>query len=205
MILKIKNLTVIIFSLLMMSGCAKAQENRNAKNILIVYLSRTKNTKAVAEMIHQSVGGNLVELELENPYPEDYKKIVEQVQKENETDFLPKLKTKIDSIEKYDVVFIGFPTWGMKLPPPVKSFLKEYDLKGKTIIPFNTNAGYGAGSSFETVKELAPNSKILEGFSVEGGKERDGVLFVMKGKKERKVREEVEKWLKKINFKSNKK
>ena len=205
MILKIKNLAVIIFSLLMISSCAKAQENVDRKNILIVYLSRTKNTKAVAEMIQQNVGGKLVELELENPYPENYKKIVAQVQKENETGFLPPLQTKIDSIEKYDVVFIGFPTWGMKLPPPMKSFLKQYDLKGKTIIPFNTNAGYGIGSSFETVKVLAPNSKILEGFSVEGGKERDGILFVMKGEKERKVRDEVGKWLQKINFKSNEK
>lgn len=48
-------------------------------------------------------------------------------------------------------------------------------------------------------------SKILEGFSVEGGKESDGLLFVMKGEKERKVRFEVEKWLKKTIFKSNEK
>ncbi|MNK75207.1 flavodoxin [compost metagenome] len=205
MILKIKNLAVIIFSLLMISSWAKAQENVDGKNILIVYLSRTKNTKAVAEMIQQNVGGKLVELELENPYPEDYKKIVVQVQKENETGFLPPLKTKIDNIEKYDVVFIGFPTWGMKLPPPMKSFLNQYNLKEKTIILFNTNAGYGIGSSFETIKELAPDSKILEGFSVEGGKERDGILFVMKGEKEKTVRDEVKKWFQKINFKSNEK
>lgn len=197
---KIKNLAIIISSLLMIPSCSKAQEKAEEKNILIVYLSRTKNTKAVAEMIQQKVGGNLVELELENPYPEDYKEIVAQVQKENEAGFLPPLKTKIDSIGKYAVVFVGFPTWGMKLPPPLKSFLNQYDFKNKTIIPFNTNAGYGLGNSFETVKELAPNSKMLEGFSVEGGKERDGILFVMKGEKERKVRDEVKKWLGKIGI-----
>ena len=194
--------TVILLTL----SCSKAQKSTSnkieiaSKKVLIIYLSRTENTKAVAEIIHQNVGGDLMKLELENPYPEDYKAIVAQVQKENETDFLPPLKTKIDHIEEYDVIFIGFPTWGMKLPPPMKSFLNQYNLKGKTIIPFNTNAGYGIGSSFETVKELAPNSKILEGFSVEGGKERDGILFVMKGKKERTVRNEVQKWLQKINL-----
>jgi hypothetical protein len=31
---------------------------------------------------------------------------------------------------------------GMQLPPPMKSFLKQHDLNGKTILPFNTNAGY---------------------------------------------------------------
>jgi len=106
-----------------------------------VYLSRTNNTKAIAEIIHANVGGQLVALELEKPYPADYKTTVDQVASENERAYLPALKTKIDDIEKYDTVFIGFPTWGMKLPPPVKSFLKKYNLGGKTLIPFNTNAG----------------------------------------------------------------
>lgn len=185
---------------MMISSCAKGQENAEDKNILIVYLSRTKNTKAVAKMVQQNVGGKLVALELENPYPEDYNKMVAQVQKENETGFLPLLKTKIDSIEKYEVIFIGFPTWGMQLPPPMKSFLKQYNLKGKTIIPFNTHAGYGTGSSFETVKELAPTSNTLEGFSVEGGKERDEILFVIQGEKEIQVRQQVNQWLNRLNF-----
>ncbi|SMP14753.1 Flavodoxin [Flavobacterium hercynium] len=191
----------------MFSGCSKAQENlqnkdeiKSDKNILIVYLSRTKNTKAVAEMIHKNTGGSLVEIELQNPYPADYKMIVSQVAKENEMDYLPPLKTKIENIEKFDIVFVGFPTWGMQLPPPMKSFLKQYDLEGKTIIPFNTNAGYGIGSTFQTVKELAPKSKILEGFSVKGGKERDGILFVIEGEKEKEVQGEIKKWLKKIGL-----
>src|SRR5690349_20588800 len=120
---------------------------------LIVYLSRTANTKAIAEIIHQNVGGKLVALELEKPYLENYQAIVAQVVKENETGFLPPLKTRIDSLQNYDVVFVGFPTWGMKLPPPIKSFLRQYDLNGKRVVPFNTNAGYGIGSSFATVKE----------------------------------------------------
>ncbi len=170
--------------------------------ILIVYLSRTKNTKAVAEMIHQEVGGDLVELELESPYPENYRAIVEQVTRENETGYLPPLKTKIPKMEAYEIVFVGFPTWGMQLPPPMKSFLNQYDLSGKTIIPFNTNAGYGIGSSFETVKELCPNSTILEGYSTKGGIERDGILFVMEGEKEIQVNKEVKNWLEKIKLKN---
>lgn len=170
------------------------------KKVLIVYLSRTKNTKAIADMIHLKVGGTLVALELQKPYPEDYKTIVDQVSRENETGFLPPLKTVIDSIEKYDVVFVGFPTWGMQLPPPMKSFLKQYNLKGKILVPFNTNAGYGTGSSFETVKELAPSSKILAGFSTQGGKERDGIYFIMKGEKEKQAQAEVVKWLQEIKL-----
>ncbi|MHC2993493.1 flavodoxin [Pontibacter sp. HJ8] len=194
---------------LVMSACFSSGTNvvnANAAStvapdkVLIVYLSRTNNTKAIAELIHKQVGGTLVALELDQPYPDDYQATVQQVAEENETGYLPPLKTKIESMQKYDVVFIGFPTWGMQLPPPMKSFLNQYDLSGKTIIPFNTNAGYGIGSSFKTVKQLCPNSTILGGFSTKGGVERDGIYFVMKGERAKEAETEVKKWLQKIQI-----
>lgn len=178
----------------------KPESSINPAKVLIVYLSRTNNTKAVAEMIQKKVGGKLVSLELEIPYPGNYMATVRQVVRENETGFLPPLKTKIDSIEKYDFVFIGFPTWGMKLPPPMKSFLHQYNLSGKTVIPFNTNGGYGIGSCIETVKELCPNSKVLEAFSTKGGEEIYKIYFVMTGEKEKQTMDEITDWLKKINM-----
>jgi flavodoxin len=172
----------------------------DSKKILIVYLSRTNNTKAIAEIIHENVGGTLVAIELKDPYPENYKATVDQVARENETGFLPPLKTKIDNVQQYDIVFVGFPTWGMQLPPPMKSFLSQNDLSGKTVVPFNTNAGYGIGSTFDTVKKLCANSKVLEGFSTKGGIERDGILFVMEGEKKKQTDEEIKKWLKKLSL-----
>ena len=197
---------LLAFSFLISSCSPPGTMNKNAKvestvdsgKILIVYLSRTNNTKAIAEIIHKNVGGKLVGIELEKPYPENYEVTVQQVVKENETGYLPPLKTKIDSIQNYEVVFVGFPTWGMKMPPPIKSFLKQYDLKDKTIIPFNTNAGYGVGTGFQTVKELCPNSKVLEGFEIKGGIERDGVYFVIKDEKAKEAETKVKSWLKKI-------
>ena len=197
---------LLVFSILF-SACstskvkddvAKMNIASDSGKILIVYLSRTNNTKAIAEIIHKNVGGKLVALELEKPYPENYHATVQQVVKENETGYLPPLKTKIDSIQNYDVVFVGFPTWGMKLPPPMKSFLKQYDLSGKTVIPFNTNAGYGIGSSFGTVKELCKSSMVLEGFSMQGGVERDGVYLVIKDEVAKEAEMKVKQWLQKI-------
>jgi flavodoxin len=103
-------------------------------------------------------------------------------------------------MENYDVILVGFPTWGMQLPPPMKSFLKQYDLSGKTVVLFNTNAGYGTGSSFETVKELCPNSTVLEGFSIKGGVERDGVFFVMEGERKNDAETKAKQWFQKINI-----
>jgi hypothetical protein len=58
---------------------AKGQGLPAEKKILIVYLSRTNNTKAVADIIHEKVGGKLVALELQTPYPADYHATVQQV------------------------------------------------------------------------------------------------------------------------------
>jgi flavodoxin len=170
------------------------------KKILIVYLSRTNNTKAIAETTHQIVGGRLVAIELETPYPADYHATVQQVVHENETGYLPPLKTKIEHIEQYNVLFLGFPTWDMQLPPPIKSFLHQHDLKGKTVIPFNTNGGYGPGSNFETVRELCPQSTVLQGFTTRGGSERDGQYLVIQGARAEEASKEVEIWLRKIGI-----
>lgn len=68
---------IFILSVLCFCSCSKAQETPSEKEllkdkkVLIVYLSRTKNTKTIAEIIQKNVGGDLVELELQNPYPSE--------------------------------------------------------------------------------------------------------------------------------------
>lgn len=170
------------------------------ENLLIVYLSRTGNTEAIAEIIQEVVGGTLVELKLQVPYPEDYDEIVAQVDRENETGYLPPLKTEIENMGEYDAVFVGFPTWDMQLPPPIKSFLHEYNLSGKTVIPFNTNGGYGVGSSFQQLEDLCSRSNVLEGFSMKGGLERDGIYLTIKGERREEARAKVIEWLQNINI-----
>ena len=119
---------LLLIFICLISACSPTQTERIEAEIkaeidpgktLIVYLSRTNNTMAVAEIIQKQVGGTLAAIELQNPYPENYQATVEQVASENESGFLPPLKTKIAGIEKYNVVFIGFPTWGMKLRRPL--------------------------------------------------------------------------------------
>ena len=196
----------MIATIICLSGCSKAQQisanNKplsSERKILIVYLSRTNNTKAIAEFIHQKVGGTIVALELETPYPADYNATVQQVARENETGYLPPLKTKDRPHRAVRCCVSGLSDLG-ELPPPVKSFLRQYSLKGKTVIPFNTNAGNGEGSSFQTVSELCPQSTVLEGFVIRGGLERDGQYLVIKGARAEEAQKEVESWLRKIKI-----
>ncbi|MEZ2415547.1 flavodoxin family protein [Muriicola sp. E247] len=197
-----KTVFLLLLSFVSLAMHARQWVQESGDDILIVYLSRTNNTKTVAEIIQNEVGGDLVALELVEPYPQNYQAIVQQVAEENKTGFLPPLKTQID-MDKYDTIFLGFPTWGMQLPPPVKTFLHQYDLKGKTIIPFNTNAGYGVGSGFKTVKELCPTSNILKGFEIKGGVERDGIYLAIKGERKTEANMKVRSWLRKIGIETS--
>lgn len=176
----------------------QSKKTRVREDVLIVYVSRTENTSALARMIRDATGGDLVELELETPYPEDYDRIVLQVDRENKRGYLPPLKTRVKDFGRYSVVFLGFPTWDMQMPPPMKSFLSTHDLSGKKVAPFNTNAGYGVGKGFDQVKALCPNSRVMPGFSTRGGHEKEGVMLTIQKERANEVRVEVERWLKSI-------
>jgi flavodoxin len=196
-------ISFLLTALVMNSCFATSQEEGMKKQILIVYLSRTHNTRAVAEMIHQHVGGDLVALELVTPYPENYRQTVEQVQREGEAGFRPVLKTKIESMTNYDVVFVGFPTWGMQLPPPIRSFFHDYDLSGKQVIPFNTHAGYGVGKSFNQVDQLCKGCRVEKGISFVGGYERNGKMLEIKDKRVLDVKVQLDGWLNQLGFTTN--
>lgn len=171
---------------------------------LIVYLSRTKNTEALAKMVQGKVGGELVALELQRPYPKKYQAIVSQVDQENEDGYLPPLKTQITDIGQYDIIFVGYPTWDMQLPPPIKSFLNQYkvDLNGKIIVPFNNNAGYGMGQSLAQFSQYCKDCQIMQSIELRGGIERDGVLFVMEGERASQAKTEITQWLQNLSTSS---
>lgn len=138
-------------------------------NILIVYFSRTGNTKSVAETIKNSVGGDIFEIVTVEPYPEDYDEVVEQAKKEQSEGYKPELASVVEDMDKYDTIFVGYPIWWSQLPPPVTTFLTEYDFSDKTIVPFCTHQGSGLGRSESEIKELCPNAIVLDGLAVNGG------------------------------------
>lgn len=49
-------------------------------------------------------------------------------------------------MDRYDVVFVGFPIWWYTAPRIIASFLESYDFADKTVIPFATSGGSGMGS-----------------------------------------------------------
>jgi flavodoxin len=138
------------------------------KKILVAYFSHSGNTREIANQIHKSAGGDIFEIQSVKPYPHNYDAVVEQAKQELESDHKPALKTKMENIKPYDLVYIGYPIWWGTFPAPVKTFLSEYDFSGKTILPFCTHEGSGLGRSVTDISNLCQKSTLLDGIAIWG-------------------------------------
>lgn len=135
---------------------------------LVVYYSQTGNTRAVAEHIRDLTGGDLVELVPVDPYPDDYAATTQQAKRELQSGYKPPLETNVTNIAAYDIVCVGSPNWWGTVAGPVKTFLSDYDLSGKTVAPFITHGGGGAGRSVADIETLCPRSTVVKGLAING-------------------------------------
>jgi flavodoxin len=144
---------------------------RTGSRTLVVYFSRSGNTRVVAGMIQRSLGADLFEIRTATNYPDDYLETDAQATRERDRGFTPPLATRTD-LAAYDTVYLGFPIWGETAPSPIRSFLKTHELAGKTLIPFVTHGGYGLGNSQTVLARLAPDARIQPAFSMQADQER---------------------------------
>ena len=81
--------------------------------------------------------------------------------------FRPTLEAKLANLNDYDTIFIGYPAWWYDMPMALYSFFEEYDLSGKTIIPFNTHNGSRFSGTIDTIQQLEPDAVVItDGFTV---------------------------------------
>ena len=145
--------------------------SRDGENYLAGALKYLKkgNTEIVAEMIHDLTGGDLFKIETVQPYPSAYSACVQQAVKERQENARPELKKCPETLDGYEIIFVGYPNWCGTMPMPVFSFLERYTLAGKRILPFCTNEGSGLGFSEQDLQKLCPSAFVEKGLAVCGG------------------------------------
>jgi flavodoxin len=138
-------------------------------NVLVVYYSATGNTEEVANIIAETTGGDLFELEPADPYTDEdlnYSDDNSRVSQEHEDESLRDVElvsTTADNWDSYDTVFIGYPIWWGIAAWPVDTFVENNDFTGKTVIPFCTSASSGMGESGQLLADLAGTGNWKEG------------------------------------------
>lgn len=134
--------------------------------VLIAFFSWGGNTKGIAEEIQSQTGADLFEIELVNPYSNDYNTVLDEAQRDQNEQARPELANHVEDMEEYDIIILGYPNWWASIPMPIASFLEEYDFTGKTIIPFCSHGGGRFGQSLTAISKLAPDAVMGEALSV---------------------------------------
>lgn len=133
---------------------------------LIAYFSWGGNTRGIAEEIQRQTGFDLFEITCVTPYSDDYSTVLEQAQADQNVQARPELATRVENMQAYDTIILGYPNWWASIPMPVATFLEGYDFAGKTILPFCSHGGGRFGQSLTAITKLVPDATLLDGLAV---------------------------------------
>ena len=119
---------------------------------LIVYYSHDGNTEDTAKKIASACGFDLLRIAPAKAYPESGFRKFFWGGKSAVMAETPKLEPYTFDAEAYDRVIFGFPVWAGNVTPPIRTFVKEQDLRGKRIAAFACQSGAGAEKAFGKLK-----------------------------------------------------
>ena len=136
------------------------------------------NTEHMAKVIQSVTGADLFEIDTVQKYPLGYTDTTRVAKVEYQKQTRPELKTMLDSINDYDVIYLGYPKWWSTMPMACFTFLDAYDFSGKTIIPFCTHEGSGLGNSVRDIRKSCPSANVLDGYALTGSAVRSSHVLI---------------------------
>ncbi len=144
-----------------------ASTNLDSDKVLVVYFSHGGNTQKLAKEISDQVGGDFRRIEPVNAYPEG-DELYDYTEQEQADDARPEIQDLNIDMSKYDTVFIGYPIWWYTYPQVILTFFDNYDLTGKTIVPFVTHGGSGMSGTEDDMREYLSDKDVtvLDGLAV---------------------------------------
>lgn len=148
------------------------------------------NTAVVAGFIRDAVGGDLFSIQVTEPYSPDYDQCLDRAAEEKARNSRPALANRVEDMDKYDIVFLGYPNWWYSVPMAVLSFAESYDFGGKTVIPFCCHGTGGLAGSLRDLRPAFPSGTdfVSDAFGVYRPDTPD-------------CRPEVREWLIRLEFK----
>lgn len=134
---------------------------------LVLYASRTNNTERAARQIQTTLDCDILEVEPQTPYEDDYNAMLERSQEELAAirqGTYPPIKTTLENFDNYDIVFVGYPIWYGSMATPMQTFLHEHAAKlaGKRIALFATSGSSGISTSVSEARSLCPEAAIID-------------------------------------------
>lgn len=134
---------------------------------LVAYFSASGTTMDVANHLARVTDSDLFAIVPANPYTSAdlnwRDKQSRSTREAADPSCRPAITSRVEHIEDYDTIFLGFPIWWYVAPAIINTFLESYDLTGKTIVLFATSGGSGMGKTASALRASAPGAKIVDG------------------------------------------
>ena len=172
--MKIKRLITLIIACAMTMSVMAANDdlnrnenmNNDGNKTLVAYFSATGMTMEAATRLAKAIHADLHEIVPEVSYTsadlnwnnKNSRSSVEMADNSSR----PAVASKVENMAQYNTVFVGFPIWWYIAPTIINTFLEQYDMTGKTIVPFFTSGGSGAGETLKYLKPSAPGANWVE-------------------------------------------
>ena len=152
------------------NGSSSGKRSSQGGNVLVAYFSWSGNTEEMASYIAEQTGGDLLEIQPENPYPADYNECGDVALAERDSNARPAIANLPDSIDEYYTILIGYPIWWHTAPMIIGTFLESYDLSNVDIYPFTQSASMDTeqfNNSVEFVRDNAGRANVHDGLFAE--------------------------------------
>lgn len=128
------------------------------------------NVEWLAELIARRTGADVIRLVPAEAYPRDHATLIAQAKREQDDNvrpqFSPATIKALAGLPAYDTIYLGSPVWWYTYPMILLRFLEDYDLAGKTVIPFAAHGGSGLADMAERIAALQPKANLGRGYSV---------------------------------------
>ena len=133
-------------------------------------LSKGNNEVIVEKIKALLPEADVFQIDTVKKYSEDYMVCIEEAKQELRAKARPELTAKVENMDQYDTIILGYPNWWGTYPMCVATILEAHDWTGKTVIPFTTHEGSGFGQSLRDLKAAIPSATIGKGLSIQGSK-----------------------------------
>mgnify|MGYP004559230471 FL=1 len=136
-------------------------------NNLVVYFSCSGETKKVAEELKSVLNCDIFEIVPETLYTDrdldwNDKNSRSTIEMGDES-CRPRIRNRIDNIDKYDTIYLGFPIWWYTAPRVINTFLESYDFSNKKVVLYCTSGGSSIDKTYNDLKNSYPNIDFIKG------------------------------------------
>lgn len=141
-------------------------EEIDPARVYVVYFSHESDPMdSVAKYISDSTKGGIHRVETTVEYPTDEAELVKKAAAEYNNNARPPLMNAPTDMFSYDIVFLCFPAWSNTMPMALWTFIEDYDMRDKAVIPVCFGSDTALNNAIRDINTLKPDMTVVDGFA----------------------------------------